>query len=168
MKDEHLLTYCGVHGATCARWHGSTQFREFAESLGEIADGHGFQHWMPHAVKEFDYAQFRKGLEFFSRDDTWLVCRKCCRGGDGPQCRTRDCCRARGVDVCFECGEFPCDTIGDHSAITERARRYRELGRAAWLREQAELASQGYEHHTGKCYQWNVTVAGGDGHSDTT
>lgn len=123
---------------------------------------------MPGAVKEFDYAEFRKGLDFFSSDDTWLVCRKCCRGGDGaPQCHIRDCCRQRGVDMCFECGDFPCATVKDHSALMERAKRYRELGRDACLREQEELASQAYEHHTGKCYQCNATRPDGDGRTDT-
>ena len=166
MKDEDLVTYCGVHGGTCARWHGFTQFRKFAAYLAEIADGHGFQHWMPQAVKEFDYAEFRKGLDFFSRDNTWLVCRQCCRGGDGPQCRIRDCCRQHGVDLCFECGEFPCDVVRDHSALLQRAKRYEELGRTEWLWEQVELASQGYEHHTGKCYKCSATAPRGDGRAE--
>jgi len=43
---------------------------------------------MPLEVKEFDYAEFRKGLDFFSREDTWLVCREGCKGGGGgpPDC----------------------------------------------------------------------------------
>ena len=157
MGPTALITYCGVLGRTCARWHGFAQFRELARFLAEIADGHGFQHWMPDAVTEFDYAEFRKGLDFFSNENTWLVCRKCCRGGDGPECRIRDCCRQRGVDLCFECGDFPCDTVKGNPALMQRSKRYTELGRDAWLREQEELASQGYEHHTGKCYRCNAT-----------
>ncbi len=158
MEDETLVTYCGVHGATCMRWHGFTQFRKLAMSLAEIADGHGFQHWMPQSVREFDYTEFRKGLDFFSKDDTWLICRRCCRGGDGPQCRIRDCCRQRRVDLCFECADFPCDTVKGHSALMERSKRYKKLGRNAWLREQVEFVRLGYEHHTGKCYECSATV----------
>jgi hypothetical protein len=159
-----LITYCGVDGRTCARWHGFTQFRKLARLLAEIADGHGFQHWMPEGVPEFDYAEFRKGLDFYGSDDTWLVCRKCCRGGDGPACRIRNCCRQRGVELCFECGDFPCDAVKGHSALMQRSKRYGELGRDAWLGEQEQLASQAYEHHTGKCYQCGaIPPAGADG-----
>ena len=157
MKTEDLITYCGVYGGTCGRWHGFTQFRRLAALLAEVVDGHGFHHWMPQSVKEFDYEQFRKGLDFFSSDDTWLVCRKCCRGGEGPQCRIRSCCQERGVDLCFDCADFPCDTVRGNSALIERSKHYRKLGRSAWLREQVGLASQGYEHHTGKCYQCSAT-----------
>ena len=153
MKAEEMITYCGVHGGTCARWHEAATMRKLAAALAEIADGHGFHHWMPGAVKEFDYAAFRKGLEFFARDDTWLLCRKCCRDGGGHPCRIQDCCRGRGVELCFECSDFPCALVKDHTSMMERAREYKRLGREAWLRWQIELAEQGFEHHTGKCYQ---------------
>ena len=38
---------------------------------------------MPHEVKAFDYAEFRKALEFFRSENTWLACPECCRGGGG-------------------------------------------------------------------------------------
>ena len=52
--------------------------------------------------------------------------------------------------------------VREHSALMERAKRYKQLGRVAWLREQVELAGQGYEHHTGKCYQCSVMTPGGN------
>lgn len=154
MEPEDLLTYCGTYGGSCARYSGYTVFRAAAALLAEIVDSHGFQYWMPEEVKEFDYTEFRKGLEFFSKNDTWLVCPECCKGGGGgpPDC-VRDCCQKHGVDVCFECVEFPCDKVKDDTGIQERAKEYKKLGREEWLRRAAEKANRGFENHTKKYYK---------------
>jgi hypothetical protein len=64
------MTYCGGSCATCARHAGTTAFRQAASLLAEVADAHGFYHWMPREVREFDYAEFRKGLAFFADPDS--------------------------------------------------------------------------------------------------
>ena len=148
------MTYCGHYGGQCARYRGYTAFRTAAALLAEVADAHGFRHWMPDAAKEFDYHEFRKGLEFFARDDSWLVCQTCCKGGDGgpPHC-VRECCKEHEADVCFECAEFPCEKVKDDDEMMQRARAYRELGREEWLRRAAEDAERGRELHTRKYYK---------------
>ena len=156
MKQEDLLTYCGAYCGTCARCIDYTAFRQAASLLAELADAHGFQHWLAPAVTDFDYAHFRKGLAFFADADSWLVCKRGCRGGDnGPPFCPRECCQKRAVDVCSECAEFPCE--GLKPFIVERADEYRRVGRAEWLRRRAEEASQGFEAHTGKCYRVHVS-----------
>ena len=83
MKPEDLITYCGGFCATCVRSANYTAFRDAASLLAELAYAHGFQHWMPDAAEEHSYAEFRKGLDFFADPNSWLVCKKGCRGGDG-------------------------------------------------------------------------------------
>lgn len=68
MKLEDLITYCGMNCGSCARYQGLTVFREAIRLVAELVDSHGFQHWMPGAVKEFDYTEFRKALDFFGRE----------------------------------------------------------------------------------------------------
>jgi len=149
MEPERLVTYCGLYGACCARYLGHRPFRQAAEIVAEICDAHGFHAWMPQVVTEFDYGEFRKGIEFFRRDDTWFVCEGCCKGGGGgpPDC-VRKCCVERGVELCFECGEFPCARAAKDAALLARGEEYRRLGREEWLRRQIERAEQGYELHT--------------------
>jgi len=108
MKLEDLITCCGGYGGACARWCGYPAFRELAAVLAEWVDAQGYHHWMPGEVREFDYTEFRKALAFFSRKDTWLVCWKCCQGGDGrPDCEVRNCCKDHGVDVCLTAQNSP-------------------------------------------------------------
>jgi hypothetical protein len=150
MKPEDLICYCGVYGASCARWQGYEPFRKGAELLGKWVDAQGFQHWMPGAMRNFDFNEFRKGLEFFASDSTWLVCHECCIGGEGfTECDIRKCCVERGVDICFECSDFPCPKA-QRPGMLERAKEYERLGRAKWLEREIERAEKGYELHLGK------------------
>jgi hypothetical protein len=154
MEEADLITYCGAYGGTCARWCGYRQFRDLASLLTEWVDAQGYRYWMPQESDEFDYLEFRKGLEFFSKADTWLVCRKCCKGGDGnPDCEIRKCCKNLGLDLCFECVEFPCTKVEANSGMLERAKEYQSLGRVEWLQKQVERGNQGFELHTRKYYQ---------------
>ena len=160
MDRDDLLTYCGTYGGSCARYAGYKAFRTAANIVAEIVDSHGFHYWMPKEVKEFDYAEFRKGLEFFKSEDTWLVCPKCCKGGGvGPPDCPRECCIEHGVDVCFECAEFPCDKVKDNVEMLKTSKEYLELGREEWLRRQDEKAQQGYENHTKKFYEISVKTS---------
>jgi hypothetical protein len=154
MNSKDLVTYCGGYCGVCARFLGFTAFREAASLLAELVDAHGFQHWMPQAVKEFDYTEFRKGLAFFGNPESWLVCRQGCRSGDGrPECEIRKCCQERECDICFDCGEFPCDKVKENTRIIKRANEYKKLGKDEWLRQQLEKANQGFEPHSEKYYQ---------------
>lgn len=106
---------------------------------------------MPGEVQEFDYEQFRKGLEFFSKDDSWLVCHKCCPGGDGyPDCDIRKCCRERGYRICFDCPDFPCAKAKERTGMLERAEEYHRLGPDKWLASQVRKAGEGFELHLGR------------------
>lgn len=157
--SQDLVTYCGLYGGSCARWHEYTVFRDLAKILAEWVDAQGYQYWLPTAVKDFDYTEFRKTLEFFSKDDSWLVCKKCCQGGDGnPLCKIRQCCQEKKLDLCFDCAEFPCQMAREFPyQMLERAQEYKELGKEKWLQRQIQKAQQGFELHTGKYYQIKVS-----------
>jgi len=153
MKPEDLITYCGVYEGYCARWHENALFINLAKALAELADGHGFHYWMPAEVKEFNYSEFRKALDFFGKKHSWLVCQKGCKHGDGrPDCPIRECCKKRGVDLCFECDEFPCDKVKRDTKMIERGKEYKKLGKEEWLRRQIDKEKKGYEYHTDKYY----------------
>ncbi len=162
MQPEDLITYCGGFCGMCARCSRYTAFRDAARLLAEVADGHGFQHWLPQETQAFDYTEFRKGLEFFADSDSWLVCSRGCRGGQGgpPWC-VRECCRKQQVDLCFECVEFPCSKVKENEPMKARSEEFRKLGRCEWLQRQVERADQGFEAHTGKYYRVFISKSPG-------
>ncbi len=151
---EKLITYCGFYCGCCARHRSFTEFRDAVHIIMELVLAHGFQHWMPEVVKEFDYPEFIKGLDFLSREDSWLICKRGCKGGDGrPDCEIRKCCTEHRIEICFDCKEFPCERIRKDKRILKNAREYKKLGKKEWLRKQVEMAKLGFEFHTGKFYK---------------
>lgn len=154
-----MVTYCGGYCGECALFSGFTALREAASILAELIDTHGLQNWipeawMPDAENKFDFAEFRKGLDFFSTPESWYICRECCKNGGGwPECPMRKCCRERELDICFDCGEFPCDKVERNPRMIKRGDEYKKLGKDEWLREREKNARQGFELYTGKFYQ---------------
>jgi hypothetical protein len=159
MDNENLMTYCGGYCGECALYPGFTALREAASLLGEIIDTHGLQNWIPEAMKpeaenKFDFAEFRKGLAFFSDPEPWFTCQKTCKNGGGfPDCLMRKCCREHRLDICFDCSEFPCSKVRWNPRMIERAKEYEKLGKEEWLRQQQKKANQGFEHFADKYYQ---------------
>jgi len=151
---EDLICYCGYYGGSCALWCGYPHFREAARLLAEWTDSMGFQYWMPDVVDDFEYDEFRKGLEFLGRERGGLRCTKCCRGGEGnPHCEVRNCCKDRELHVCFDCDDITsCEKIKKFPKILKRFEEYKLLGREKWLKQQVEKAEKGFELHTEKYY----------------
>ncbi|HOP27257.1 MAG TPA: DUF3795 domain-containing protein [Candidatus Sabulitectum sp.] len=68
-----------------------------------------------------------------------------CKGdvtaGFCENCEMRLCAREKGIEFCFQCGEFPCKTITGfrnddachHSAVFSNLKKIREAGLEAWL-----------------------------------
>jgi len=82
------------------------------------------------------YAEFEKVLDRLASGDC-SGCRTgaCLLGECGPQ----RCVKERGLDFCFECGEFPCDESGLEGPLKarweENNRRMRDKGIEAYLAE---------------------------------
>jgi len=117
--------YCGACSAYVARKRGDT------ERLEELAK----------------YVAQYRGQELEMED---LACEGClsaevialyCR-----ECVLRACVFKRGLTHCAQCSDFPCQRITDfnndgirhHSEVLDNGRRQREIGIAAWIKEQEE------------------------------
>ena len=81
-------------------------------------------------------------------DPADLVCHGCRSDHLSIYCRDCDiraCAEGRGVEVCGECGDYPCDRLRafaeddrpHHSVVLANRERIRKVGRDRWLEEQA-------------------------------
>jgi hypothetical protein len=159
MNNKNIINYCGSYCRECALSAGFTALREAAKALNELIEVHGMQNWipqawLPEAESKFDFAEFHKGLAFFSNEESFFVCRKRCKEGGGfSECIMRKCCQERGLDICFDCGDFPCNKVKWNPVMIQRAGEYKKLGRDKWLRQEEKKANQGFELYADKYYQ---------------
>ena len=105
--NKDLIAYCGLYCGECTGYKGKVA--DLARDLR----------------KELRTAKFAKTAEalaavpffavFKNYDQCYEVlgalvkfrCKKSCRGGGGPPfCEMRKCCQKKGIEGCWECGEF--------------------------------------------------------------
>jgi hypothetical protein len=75
-------------------------------------------------------------------------CPGCRAGGGDPGCQIRVCARERGLDLCNQCPDFPCELVqalvARYPTLIADNRRMQAVGLAQWLDEQRERARRGF------------------------
>ena len=141
MADLKYVTYCGLYCRLCANM---ARIPGQAAELRHSLELEGWdQHVMPHS---------EGGREFWEvLGEMAQAAERCpgCRGGCGwPDCPMRKCARARGLDVCSECEEYPCEHVKElarrYPALIADGLRQREVGMERWIREQEARREAGF------------------------
>jgi hypothetical protein len=104
----------------------------------------------------FKFENLQKGLEFFANEKSEAYCRVPCKSGGGAPCKIRPCAKERGIEICFECKEFPCENFSwvlkKHPDKSEGYKRYKKLGLDGLIKFYLERAEKGYASGTRKYY----------------
>lgn len=153
---RRLVTYCGGFCGSCGNYRGRVVARVAAD-LKELIDAGNFAEWVPaYEDIDFSFGDFRQGLEFFSDEEEGPYCQHPCMEGGGPRCQIRPCARVKGVEVCFQCPEFPCEkltwVIEGHPDRLEDYERFKELGWEGWIHFYSARGEKGYASSTRKYY----------------
>lgn len=153
---RRLVTYCGGFCGNCACYEGRVVARVAAD-LKELIAAAGYAEWVPvYEDIDFSFADFQKGLEFFSDGEKGPYCQHPCKEGGGAPCQIRPCAREKGVEICFECPEFPCDKLAwvleGHPDRLEDYGGFKELGWQGWIGFYWARGQKGYATSTGKYY----------------
>ena len=82
------------------------------------------------------------------RCDLNKCCPGCRQGGGYPGCEIRRCAERRKIDICVNCGEYPCTLVTEFSKIYPTliadGQRLKEIGVEAWIQEQKKRAETGF------------------------
>jgi len=104
---EKLVSYCGLYCGDCCAHKGT--IADLAGDLGRELDREHFAPMAaslaraPHFKAFKQYEGCRQVLDALTK----IRCGKTCRGGGGrPDCGIRACCREKGFDGCWQCGEL--------------------------------------------------------------
>lgn len=135
------LAPCGLDCSRCADYAGG-EIQELSVRLGELLKGYLRVARVKEDIKPVftGYPQFEEVLKSFAQ----AACSGC-RGNNvlcPIECVAGECTREKGVDFCFQCGEFPCFRKIDPQ-IQERwlnfNRRMKEIGVEEFYLEQSRL-----------------------------
>lgn len=139
-QSKDYLCYCGLYCKLCTL---ITITPQKARELHENLERDGWENF-----GEFTYEGFKDFWNVLQSMSKLDKTSPLCRGGCGdPECKIRFCAKEKGVDVCAQCDEYPCDLVRDfdkqYHIIIKNNDRIREIGLDAWMREMDELAARG-------------------------
>jgi hypothetical protein len=130
-KEKELIAYCGIYCRLCDYYTG--KIREAAGQLLSLVKKHKELKLFAEVEKAYNFEEFVKGLKWINERLT--PCVGGCRGGGGwTECPMRKCCIERGFDFCYECPDFPCQTIQKYPRLVENLRELRRIGVEEWIK----------------------------------
>lgn len=146
------ISYCGLYCGLCAS---RGRIPDRAEALREAMAKEGYEFW----GKEIP--GFEGFWEFLNRIcDKEKSCPGCRQGGGPPFCGIRKCARAKDVEICARCDEFPCyriESIGKgYPTLIADGKRLKEIGVDAWIAEQKKRAQTGFAYADIRCEPYEV------------
>jgi hypothetical protein len=131
-KESDLVAYCGIYCRLCDYFSG--RIRASARDLLEVAKKHSELRLFADASEDFDYENFMKGLEWFSREVS--PCVGGCKGGGGwGDCPIRKCCMKKELKACYECDSFPCETLKEYPKRIEELNDIKKMGLEDWIKK---------------------------------
>ena len=147
MEKQMLVTYCGVYCDLCgARNDTPTRAQALIATLKQ-AEMDQWGSGMP----DFDaFWRFLNDLAKVPED-------KCCRSGKcgAPNCAIRNCAKARGVEVCALCPDYPCDKIRTFAQseplLLHDGERIKKVGLEQWIEEQIARKEAGFDYGRVRC-----------------
>ena len=138
------VSFCGSYCHTCD-WHTGRIKRGFRRALDDL-ETFGFRKWLGEKV---DVENFKRGLDLLANTTICSGCKQEIEENpEDDRCPIRQCCARRGLDLCNECTEFPCETLTSNPGVVrfgciENLKEIREKGFEAWVDEQWEEISRG-------------------------
>ena len=158
-EAKKLIGYCGIYCGSCGMFRRRI-YAKIAQEFLEVIKAAGYPDELtinPNGVKpDFDFNEFLKGVEYFCKEDSGAYCQEPCKQDGGVLCKNRPCIRERGLEICYECKDFPCEhfseTLEKYPEKLKDYERFKKLGFEGWIRVYAERAEKGYANATRKYY----------------
>jgi hypothetical protein len=152
MRAIELVTYCGLYCGLCSA---RARIPRRASELRDVMVKEGYELFGPGIPGFNEFWRFLRGLA-----DPETSCPGCRQGGGPPFCSIRKCARARGVDICVECGEYPCKRVlsiaKGYPTLLADGQRMGEIGVESWVAEQKERAKTGFAYVDIRCHPYEV------------
>jgi len=161
-ETRGLLGYCGTYCGACGIYKGRT-ITIVAKDLKELIESYHYPDWVPKfGGIDFDFQEFQKGMDYFTRETSGCYSQVPCKEGCGmPGCKMKECAKKRGIEYCFKCNDFPCPTAKEHCipfgeesyrTMIIEYEKFKNFGVDAWVKSLIQKAERGYCDSTRKYY----------------
>lgn len=152
MTDLSKVTFCGLYCGLCSQCN---RIPAQSRALRETMQKEGWHLWGESFPGFREFWAFLGGLV---ESEANAGCRE---GKCGPPfCGIRKCARAKGVEVCAFCGEYPCHRISGiakgYVTMLADAERMREKGLDAWIAEQEARRATGFCYCDIRCSPYEI------------
>ena len=158
IRKTDLIAYCGIYCGGCGIYKGRV-ITIVAKDLKELIESYSYPDWVPKFGRiDFNFEEFRKGLDYLTKRDSGCYTQVPCKEGCGcPECKIKECAKERKIELCFECKDFPCEHFSQFGedwriAMVKEQERFKKLGIKEWIEVQIQRAEKGYCNSTRKYY----------------
>jgi hypothetical protein len=152
MVDLEQVTYCGLYCGLCSS---RNRIPRQSSELRATMQREGWNLWGQDIPGFKEFWEFLGGL---ADGEARCSCRKHDCGP--PFCGIRKCARAKGVEVCAFCDEYPCHRIRGiakgYVTMLADAERMKEIGLEAWIAEQEARKATGFAYVDIRCTPYEI------------
>jgi hypothetical protein len=133
-ERERYVSFCGSYCRTCDWFSGKIR-RTFQSALYMLEE-YGFKKLLEGKV---DIESFKEGLRILANTSIDSGCKaEIAKNPEEDRCEIRQCCSGKGLDLCCECPQFPCDLLESNSGVVkfhciENLKEIKEKGIEHWI-----------------------------------
>ncbi len=137
-EKRRYLSFCGSYCHTCDWFTGRIR-KVSRAALDMIEEYDGFQKLFAGRV---DTNNLLLGLKLLAQSGICSGCKaEIATRAEDDRCQIRQCCSQKGLDLCSECSEFPCEVLANNPGVIkfhclENLREIREKGLQRWIDRQ--------------------------------
>ena len=106
-EKRRYISFCGSYCHTCDWFTG--KIRKTFQSALDMVEEYGFRQLLEGKV---DRENLKCGLQILGQSGICSGCKaEIAKTPEQDRCQIRQCCFAKGFDLCNQCPDFPCETL---------------------------------------------------------
>jgi hypothetical protein len=152
MDKKELITYCGLYCGLCSL------YTRIPNQAKELKDSYVKEHCEQWGKFIPGFEEFWTFLNKIIDESSKCYCKKDNCGP--PFCGVRKCAKGKGIEICVECDEYPCNRIHllakGYPALLSDGKRLKEIGIKKWIEEQEKRKKTGFAYVDIRCYPYEV------------
>jgi hypothetical protein len=114
-EKKRYVSFCGSYGHTCHLHTG--RIRKTFQSAQDVLEGYGFNLLLEGRA---DRENLKAGLRILAESGICSACKaEMAKTPSEDRCQIRQCCSAKGFELCSECTDSPCDMLKNNPGVIE-------------------------------------------------